>query len=212
MEYTRWDNIDKSTEIFLNDNDYAVYDDIVDQELATKVYKTLLDPFFPWYLSRTLYTVPIEEMYDAKNKYDNLKEYIQFVHTFFDDNKGADTTANSAYTELSIDILQKFLNRFLIDKIELFRCKANFQTQHGSNDPSLHNTPHRDMQRVHIVMLYYVNDSDGDTILFKDDKEFARISPKQGRILLFKGSLLHSGAHPYKSDARLVINYNFNLK
>ena len=53
-----------------------------------------------------------------------------------------------------------------------------------------------------------MNDSDGDTILFKDRKVSKRITPKKNRLLAFNGFKLHASSHPINSIARVVLNYN----
>jgi hypothetical protein len=72
---------------------------------------------------------------------------------------------------------------------------------------------HIDIEDIdHLVCLYYVNDSDGDTILYEEDKktEMKRISPKKGRILFFNGSIPHCSSEPSKKE-RAVINFDFLL-
>ena len=60
------------------------------------------------------------------------------------------------------------------------------------------------------TFLYYVNDSDGDTIFFnKNKKEIKRVKPKKGTGVLFKSNTLHAGSNPINSDKRMVINYIF---
>ena len=57
------------------------------------------------------------------------------------------------------------------------------------------------------VLIYYVNNSDGDTLFF--DKELNitnRIAPNKGKILLFDGDLLHAGTNPKVSDKRIILN------
>ena len=191
----------------LEKDEYKVYDDIIDKEMSNKILNTLLDPVFPWYLSSTLYTSHKECTKEASKFYTNIKEYLQFVHTFYD-NQNGDTQLNSPFAHLVDDILQAYMNYTSIDALKLERCKANFQTQHSKNNSLLHNTPHNDLSKPHLVLIYYANDTDGDTILFKDEKEYARINPKQGRILVFNGNILHTGSHPYKAEYRIVINYN----
>jgi len=69
---------------------------------------------------------------------------------------------------------------------------------------------HTDMTAPHLVGLYYINDSDGDTIFFDEDKTtiIKKVSPKKGRIVFFDGSIPHASSTPTK-NIRSVINYNF---
>ena len=86
---------------------------------------------------------------------------------------------------------------------------------------------HIDNDFEHYVMLYYLNDSDGETIIYDQTKkdlpgnvekgifdiqnanltEHARIPPKRGRIVLFDGSRWHRGSFP-KESLRCVMNFN----
>jgi len=81
-------------------------------------------------------------------------------------------------------------------------------------------TPHLDRTEPHLVFLYYVNDSDGDTVIynyksksstdipyFEDIKELKRITPKQGRVVIFDGLYWHTAEQPTK-DIRCIINFN----
>ena len=187
--------------------DYEVYDDIVTHDQSTEILKTLQSPQFPWFLSAGFYTAMKSDIEAASKNHKNLKEYLQFVHTFYQNDTG-DTKVNSSFVKIANDIMQAYMNKAGVDTLRILRCKANFQTQHANNKPTLYNTPHRDFDIPHTVLLYYANDSDGDTVLFKDEKEYARISPKQGRILVFDGDILHAGSHPCKSECRIAINYD----
>ena len=86
--------------------------------------------------------------------------------------------------------------------------------------------PHVDRPGLHYVCLYYVNDSDGDTVIFKrmTDSRFENqlnpdldpnelevlttVSPKKGRCVLFDGRHYHASTRPTQ-DIRTVINFNF---
>ena len=74
-------------------------------------------------------------------------------------------------------------------------------------------TPHIDYNYPHYVLLYYTNDSDGDTIIYKNKETLEileKVSPRKGRALLFDGRLWHAGSVP-STKPRSVINYNFNV-
>jgi hypothetical protein len=80
---------------------------------------------------------------------------------------------------------------------------------------------HTDLDIDHLVCLYYVIDSDGDTVLFdkttsdipksqvkeSDLTVVKRISPKKGRAVLFNGNRYHCTTLPLNSQ-RCVINFN----
>ena len=81
-------------------------------------------------------------------------------------------------------------------------------------------TPHLDRTEPHLVFLYYVTDSDGDTIIynyrsknkddipyFEDVKELKRVTPKQGRVVVFNGLNWHTAEQP-SNNVRCIINLN----
>ncbi len=83
-------------------------------------------------------------------------------------------------------------------------------------------TPHLDRTTPHWSFIYYVEDSDGDTIIydyksknendipyFEDIKELKRIKPKQGTIVAFDGLHWHTAEQPTKNK-RCIINFNVN--
>ena len=69
--------------------------------------------------------------------------------------------------------------------------------------------PHNDLDIEHYNMVYYVNDTDAPTRLYKDDKVFKEVQPKKGRALIFPGNIKHSSASPTQSNRRMILNYNF---
>jgi hypothetical protein len=118
--------------------------------------------------------------------------------------------------ELSLMILDKFCSKHGINYKEVTRTRSNTTFLCDEKRPSI---PHIDDYQDHLVLLYYVNDSDGDTLLYKNiydpeqDNDMiieSRISPKAGRAVLFMGDTYHSFHYPNKHDTRSVININIS--
>ena len=95
-----------------------------------------------------------------------------------------------------------------------------------------HNTPHVDFIFPHYTACYYVNDSDGDTVLFNETlsnvtsnniteetlQEYvsgtqfntaSSCAPKKNRLCVFDGLRFHSSTKPINHNRRLVITVNY---
>ena len=98
----------------------------------------------------------------------------------------------------------------------VLRARADMVT--WSRENFIHQ-PHIDFAVSNIATVFYINDSDGDTILYnikpddvpkdKELKEYDRISPKANRLVMFDGDLLHTGCSPTKHRNRILINSNY---
>ena len=110
------------------------------------------------------------------------------------------------------DALSKPAKTVLPDK-DLVRGRLFLQLPVQTNEIGEY---HVDFQRDHLTMIYYVNDTDGDTIIFNEKKLNGkytikkRIQPKANRLVLFKGEFVHTGCSPSKTANRILINSNYN--
>lgn len=100
----------------------------------------------------------------------------------------------------------------------LFRKDLKIKTLHRmrlgcllSNSDLPHNNPHIDFEFQHMVGLYYVNDSDGDTIIWDGDKR-ETVTPKRGRFAVFNGKYYHASSCPRVSPTRIVLTFNFTAQ
>jgi hypothetical protein len=191
-----------------------LHDDIFSEEEIQKIYDAFVDECFPWYFNDDNSTVSGNATEVDGDEY--TKEYIQFVHLF----NLKDGTPNSSYVDLSDHILNTFLSKTKIKLHKLLKVKANFQPQDKDFDEIYYNTPHVDDMPPHWVLLYYINDSDGDTRVWTREighpkteyQLLQKVTPKAGRFCLFNGKHYHCGAHPKLNDKRLVLNYNLYLE
>jgi len=97
---------------------------------------------------------------------------------------------------------------------KISRVKTNLLLQEKSISKDLHHTAHVDSKMPHWALIYYVHDSDGDTIIFDQEfgKEFdhltikQRVTPKQGRAVIFNGKYFHTSSSPREHKIRNVLN------
>jgi hypothetical protein len=106
------------------------------------------------------------------------------------------------------------------------RCVMNCQPAPGSsikiNQPHIDSRPENYQSDSYKTAVYYVNDSTGPTILYKnrynptvvedislDTVEIdQKVDPKKGRLIEFDYDIYHSSAFP-EFGSRAIINYNF---
>lgn len=114
------------------------------------------------------------------------------------------------YHDHMMDLLNAACDKINFKREDCLQGRSFLQLPLNLKDRSL-DAPHIDADRDHLVILYYVNDSDGDTLLFNDKLDIIRrVKPKKGRMLLFEGNTLHTSSHPTKSDYRMCINIDYH--
>jgi hypothetical protein len=84
------------------------------------------------------------------------------------------------------------------------RCKANLSFPVKDTEHRLY---HTDTDNPNKVMIIYLNDSTGPTMIRTADAQF-NVEPKKGRVILMDGNIEHAAGVP-EDSARFVLNYNF---
>lgn len=126
------------------------------------------------------------------------KDSDQYVHLFLGMRQGP--------TFYILDDLCKKIKE--IRNVSFVRVKANLLYQ-DLTSKDYHHIPHRDKEETGFVsFIYYLNDSDGDTIFFDNNlKIIKRIQPKQNSLIEFPSNVLHASSSPINHNSRLVINF-----
>lgn len=70
---------------------------------------------------------------------------------------------------------------------------------------------HTDYSYEHRTAIFYLNTSDGNTLLYdRDGKELlTEVIPIENRLLVFDGLLQHTGHSPSNHKSRVLVNMNF---
>ena len=152
---------------------------------------------FPWsFLSNRLYSNNPVNTADEKEKNYTLH------HNVFRDNQIC-----SPFFDLTNSIALLLQNSFNLNEtsIQRLRWTMNTNSSDGKKD-----TPHIDDDSPHKVILYYLNDSDGDTYFYSNqkDKIINSITPEKNSAIMFDGSVMHSGSKPIEYARRIVLNIN----
>ena len=103
-----------------------------------------------------------------------------------------------------IDYLQ---DTYIPNNYEVERIFVNMQTVR----------PRWSMNNIHpdlkmkggITILYYVNDSDGDTYFFNNIECIKSVSPTKGKAVVYPADTFHAGSTPVTTETRTVINLVF---
>lgn len=182
-----------------------IVDDFLPSAYQNELEKVLLGVSFPWYLN--LVTV-----YEKNGILHNstTKDGFQFTHGFIQEGD-----VYSDYYPLVSTLPYHLLLKENIEIEKVMRIKANLTTQEDGFLASNHHAVHVDYTLDNLITcIYYVNDSDGDTVFFTQDgkHEINRVSPKKGRLVCFDGSTPHAGRPPINKKHRCVINFNFLTK
>jgi hypothetical protein len=134
----------------------------------------------------------------------------------------------------ALSLLQQLIDNSLSRLYEELNVKANYellrittilQLPLANLGGSRRDAHHIDFEKKHLNLLYYVFDADGDTVIYENmyqpnDKKFPapnelkvkkKVTPKQGRVVIFDGYHWHTGTQPTKG-LRCIININVYQK
>jgi len=161
-----------------------------DKKLVDMIYMLHTSNEFPWYYQAQT-TNP-----DAEKNHLTF-DTPQLTHVFYKDGK-----ENSDFYKPVKELLDS-----RVEYKSIFRIKANMTTPFKNNHKSFYRPIHLDIpESGYKSLIYYINDSDGDTVFFYSDM-VKRIEPKMGTGILFDSNMPHAGSNPINSKFRMVLNY-----
>ena len=192
-------------------NKILVFDDILDLEYQERIKNILIGEetfngyYFPWYFTQDV---------TKHNDVDSQKRSA-FFHGYVDNKNDNDNnvgTVNSIFHHLFVPLIENACRKIDKQNVNVIKGRSFLQLPINYKGERI-DTPHVDIVGDHFVILYYVCDSDGDTIIYNEKVKSdnytiqKRITPKQGRVVLFDGSYYHTAEQP-TDNIRCVVNYD----
>ena len=153
----------------------------------------------------------------------NVKNSGQFCHIFCLSN----SACSNAYNLVEPILQFAFPD---VSSINVSRGKANLLMKDSIYPDNYYHAPHTDVsiddpslskysKESFKSVLYYVNDSDGDTFFFNEKLGDSgpvtinkRITPKANTAIIFDSNIYHASSSPKITERRLVINFVCTLE
>lgn len=189
-----------------------VFDNVLgNKSLGILQNEIIHNKLFPWHFSVTTETKLSYSVFD-----------YSFVHMIL-----LDGEIMSPYYNIIFPVLTGAFEKLDISYKKFLRFRLALQTSIGRKHV---NDIHIDSIEPHRSAIFYLNNSDGSTILYenlydpssqlsaKDYKQKIQlenfhaayeIEPMENRLLIFDGYRYHSSQRPIKHPSRIILNINF---
>ena len=137
----------------------------------------------------------------------NVIDKGQIIHHLYYDNEPKSEHYDffkTVLNELNIPVKQKLRMKINVTFPLIGYREHNHQMCHQDI-----NNPEQRPELNFKSLIVYINESDGDTMFFKNDKIIKRINYERGKAILFNSEQTHAGQNPIKNNLRIVLNTIF---
>ena len=129
-------------------------------------------------------------------------DYPQIVHEIIRDDE--------VYNNVLFSYFYTLLFKHKLSNNFIHRIKINTTFPYPKNNKNNYGPIHTDISNTNVdgtSIIYYVNNSDGNTLFFDDKLNVTKkVSPRQGRAVIFSNKIKHAACCPTYSIYRQVIN------
>ena len=194
----------------IDKGEILVIDDFIDKEYQEDIKDVLLgkeewgDLLFPWHY--------IDDVTAAFEDGNQGRPGLSHVYVEYNEDKTSEIVSD--FHEVFLPLFSKACQVLQVPTANIVQGRSFLQFPLNLNSTD-DDTPHIDLDEGerHIVVLYYVKDSDGDTVIYNQRTESdtytvkQKVTPKQGRVVIFDGGQYHTAQQAINS-VRCIVNYN----
>lgn len=191
-----------------------IIDDFLDSTNFNRLQEFILGMDFPWFYIPTVSMPP-----GILNFSGPAQETWGFNHIVYD---SIENLESFVFSSMPL-ILTTFEEKFNVKIKKLLRIRMGMKHPKIGFTKDHYNLPHVDYFFPHATLIYYINNSDGNTRIFNEiyqpklqepdsftiDKEVAPVANRM--LFLENGLTYHTAANPIDSDRRVVVNVNLIL-
>jgi hypothetical protein len=135
------------------------------------------------------------------------KSFPVFTHLIYEKDRKINSTPE--LFDYVLNILNTICNKHNIEYKFIDRIQINLLLNHLNCEN--YDNIHTDKDdKGYKSILIYLNDSEGDTIIY--DKETYYVAPEQGKYVIFDSNLKHTASLPKDTLIRKVINIIIKMK
>ena len=180
-----------------------VFDDIINLTYQTKIKELMMNKgsynnlHFPWYVMKDI---------SFSEEYEDQWGRFVFIHNF-----AVEEGISSQFHPFFLKLIQNSCKKINLKKVEIHQGSSILELPSFEKD--FIDDPYASVKNS-VSMIYFVTDSDGDVIIYNEKEKSKsytikkKISPKQGRVILFDGELYHVDEEP-NEYLRCTVNYDF---
>lgn len=173
-----------------------VYDNVLDKDYFKLVQQYYLSQDVPWHFNQNT-------SYGNANEQSSENDIFQFTCPVIRD--GVSKSSDPKHLEVLHAVINKVFSNAK-STVEVLRAKFNLLSKQPYNEASLSDMIHVDTTDTDkLSVLFYMNNSDGDTVFFDGDKEH-RYMPKENTAVVFKSNIKHRATPPTQAQKRVVLN------
>lgn len=114
----------------------------------------------------------------------------------------------SILTKALVFTAQERVEKLVKEPMQIVRVRGDMTVYNSLNH---RHELHTDFQYEHMTAIFYMNSSDGNTLLYdrEGNELIQEVEPVGNRLLIFDGMMQHTGHSPSKHKSRILINMNF---
>lgn len=196
-------------------NDIIVIDDVIPNGLQNEIEELFTSSRLGWIFFKDIAVSPADiKRLNIKKLTPGIACYIKQDNPKF---------INAQLYNMVKSIPENGCKKIGRECLEIFNARSFMHFPLNEDVKKEYDNVHIDVKYPHLVVLYYINDTDGDTYIFDktlDNCKFItndtkleviqKVSPKKGRVVIFNGNRYHSSSGPTK-DVRCIINFNVKI-